>query len=93
MWCSYLDKFFEDHADLREQRDANYVVLKVNMSPQNENSAFLSRFPKIPAYPYLFVLDSEGKMLAAKKSGDLEECCKTYNITKMRGFLADWKAQ
>lgn len=93
IWCRYLDKFFDDHADAREQRDANYVVLKVNMSPQNENSAFLSRFPKIPAYPYFFVLDSDGKMLTAKKSGELEECCKTYNSSKIKAFLADWKVR
>lgn len=51
IWCKYLDKFFDDHPDLREQRDANYVVLKVNMGPQNENSAFLGRFPGFPPTP------------------------------------------
>ncbi len=93
VWCKYLDKFLADHADVREQLTANYVVMKVNMSPQNENSAFLSQFPKISAYPYFVVLDADGKILTAKKSGDLEECCKTYNSGKMKEFLTSWKSQ
>ncbi len=32
-------------------------------------------------------------MLTTKKSGDLEECCKTYNSGKMKEFLTPWKSQ
>ena len=90
---NYLDNFFVDHADARAARAASFIVMKVNMSPQNENHAFLGRFPKIPAYPYLLVLDAEGKMLTGQKTSDLEECCKTYSGTKMKEFLSSWKAQ
>jgi thiol:disulfide interchange protein len=93
VWCKYLDKFFTDHADARAAREDGFILMKVNMSPQNENHAFLDRFPKIPAYPYLFVLDEEGKMLAGKKTGDMEECCKTYSGAKMKEFLSSWKPQ
>ncbi len=93
IWCKYLDKFFADHEDVRSALNANYVLMKVNMSPQNENAAFLSRFPKISAYPYLIVLDADGRMVAAKKTGELEECCKTYNASKMKEFLTSSKGQ
>lgn len=93
VWCKYLDKFFLDHADARAAREAAFIVMKVNMSPQNENHAFLARFPKITAYPYLLVLDAEGKLLTGQKTSDLEECCKTYSNAKMKEFLLSWKAQ
>jgi hypothetical protein len=91
IWCKYLDKFFADHEDVRSVLNENYVVMKVNMSPQNENAAFLSRFPKVAAYPYFIVLNQDGRILATKKSGDLEECCKTYNASKMKAFLTSTK--
>ncbi len=57
-WCHILDRFFEANPDLRRYRDANYVWLKVNWSPENTNQAFLRRYPAIDGYPHMFVLDA-----------------------------------
>jgi hypothetical protein len=91
VWCKYLDKFYEDHADVKELRDANYVLMKVNMSSLNENTAFLAQFPKIPAYPYFFVLDADGKVLTSQRSHDLENGADSYDVKAFKEFLTAWK--
>lgn len=91
VWCRYMDRFFEEAAELKALRDQNYVVLKVNFSPENENQAFLGQYPKIRGYPHLFVLDAEGKLLFSQETGSLElEKARGYDLKKMRAFLTKW---
>jgi len=85
-WCQAMDKFFAGHADVRALRERNFVTLKINMSPQNENRAFLSRYPKIPGYPYLFVLDAHGKVLHPQRANVFEDG-DTYNVPRFASFL------
>lgn len=93
VWCKYLDKFFAENADVRDVRDANFVLMKVNMSSLNENAAFLSRLPKIPGYPWIFVLDSDGELVTSKNTDDLENGANGYNAKRIKEFLTVWKAQ
>jgi thiol-disulfide isomerase/thioredoxin len=93
IWCKVLDKFFADHPDLLQLRGENFVLMKVNVSVKNENSAFLSRFPRIPGYPYLFVLDADGKMLLAKNTEDIEDRGGGYSARAVKEFLTAWKPQ
>lgn len=85
-WCQVMDKFLAGHADVRALRERNFVTLKINMSPQNENRAFLSRYPKIPGYPYLFVLDAHGKVLHPQRANVFEDG-DTYNVPRFASFL------
>jgi len=85
-WCHVMDKFFADHANVQALRDRNFVTLKINMSPANENRAFLSRYPKIPGYPYLFVLDAHGKLLHPQRANEFEDG-DTYNVPRFARFL------
>lgn len=86
-WCKILDKFFADHGDILKLRDANFVWMKVNMSALNENYPFLSQFPKIPGYPWLFVLDADGKLLVSKNTDDLENGAAGYDDKAVKNFL------
>lgn len=88
-WCHRMDKMFTDHAELMELREKNYVFLKVNFSPDNENKAFLSQFPKIEGYPHLLVLDANGKLLQSQSTDVLEEG-KGYNLERFVAFLKQW---
>lgn len=88
-WCHRLDKFFATNTDLLETREKNFVFLKVNFSPDNENKEFLGQFPKIEGYPHLIVLDSNGKLLRSQETDVLEEG-KGYNLQKFTAFLAEW---
>ena len=88
-WCHILDRFFASHADLMALRESRYVWLKVNWSKENENRAFLARWPAIQGYPHLFVLDAGGTLLHSQDTGELEQG-KNYDAAKMRAFLARW---
>ena len=88
-WCHTLDKFFDTHPELTEFRDKNFVTLKINFSEDNENKEVLARYRTIPSYPYIFVLESDGKLLLAKDTSDLESG-KSYDLEKLTTFLKNW---
>jgi thiol:disulfide interchange protein len=89
IWCHRLDSLFEQNPDLSEFLLKNYVPMKVNVGPKNENKEFLSQFPKIEGYPHLFVLDSNGKLIHSQDTGDLEEG-KHHSPAKVMEFLKQW---
>ncbi|WP_321476919.1 thioredoxin family protein [uncultured Paludibaculum sp.] len=88
-WCRRLDQVFDTNGELSELRDKNFVFLKVNFSPENENQAFLSQFPKIQSYPHLIVLDATGRHLTSQDTGVLEEG-KGYSLQRITAFLEEW---
>jgi hypothetical protein len=90
-WCRILDKFFAEHADVRAVRDAGFVLLKVNFSGNNENAEFLSHYPAIPGYPWIFVLDGDGKLLKSVDTNTLESGNTGYSEKAIKDFLAAWK--
>jgi thiol:disulfide interchange protein len=89
IWCHYLDKFFAANAGLMKLREANYVWLKINMSQDNENKAFLAAYPEIQGYPHLYVLESDGTLLHSQHTNVLE-LGKSYDLGKMTEFLTKW---
>jgi thiol:disulfide interchange protein len=91
-WCYELERYFEAHKDLRALRDQNYVTVKVNWSPENQNEEVLSKYPKIPGYPHLFVLDKNGKLIHSQDTSELEDGRKSYNLEKFTAFLKEWAA-
>jgi thiol:disulfide interchange protein len=91
-WCHTLDRFFREHSELAELRDKNYVTIKVNMSQENQNRAFLSRFPRIHGYPHLLVLDSDGNLIKSQPTNELEQG-NGYNAERFRKFLEDFTAR
>jgi thioredoxin-related protein len=89
IWCHYLDDFFEENKDIDELMRNNFVVIKINYSPENENKKFLSRFPQIPGYPHLFVLNQDGKLLHSQGTAELEKG-RGYDRGKVFDFLKKW---
>jgi hypothetical protein len=90
-WCWTLDKFFADHEELRKLRDSNFVLVKVNMSDLNENFRFLSQFPKIAGYPWLFILDGNGTLIASKSTDPLENRGGGYEESAVKDLLVAYK--
>ena len=89
IWCHRLDTLFASNPDLDEYLHSNFVVVKVNYSSENKNAIVLSRFPKIPGYPHLFVLDADGTLLCSKDTGELESG-KKHDRKKVYAFLKEW---
>lgn len=68
----------------------DYLIMKVNYSDKNRNAEFLKGYPKVPAYPHFFVLDSDGKFLHSQGTAELEEG-RGYNEKVFLAFLAKWR--
>ena len=88
-WCHALDKYFAERQELIALRDKHYVWLKINFSQDNENKAFLSKYPAVKGYPHLFVLEHDGTLLQSQDTSPLEEG-PSYNLTRMTDFLKKW---
>lgn len=91
-WCHFLDKFFEENADVTEYLQKHYVLIKINFSKENLNESFLSQFPKIPGYPHFFVLDHDGSFLYSQDTGKLEKG-QGHDHDKVLSFLKQWSEE
>lgn len=89
IWCRRLDKFFHDNPDVSGFLHENYVTIKVNYSKENENKEFLSKYPTIPGYPHIFILDGTGKLLHSQDTGKLETG-DHHDHDKVLAFLKEW---
>lgn len=90
IWCHKLDKFFEMNKDVKNFLDEHFILMKVNFSKENKNEKFLSKYPEIPGYPHIFVLDKNGKLLHSQNTGELESGS-NYDKNKMMTFLKKWR--
>ncbi|MDA1315671.1 MAG: thioredoxin family protein [Acidobacteria bacterium] len=89
IWCRFMDEFFEADPAILKLREDNYVTVKVNFSPENKNEELLSRYPEIPGYPHLFVLDAQGQLLHSQSTEELE-AGKSYDVERFTAFLKKW---
>jgi thioredoxin-related protein len=72
-WCIYcrlLNKTIHDAPEVAKRLNDSFIMLKVNFSPDVKNEAFLSKYPKIPSYPHLFLLDRDGTFLLSQTPDD-----------------------
>ena len=89
VWCHVLNRFLSENEDIENLWSNNYLTVKVNVSPENVNEEFLSRYPKVAGYPHFFVLEKDGSLLHSQNTGKLETG-NTYSKRKVRGFLKEW---
>jgi thiol:disulfide interchange protein len=89
IWCRYFEEFYASHPALREYRDANYVLVRVNFSEENKNEAVISRYGRVPGYPHIFVLDGDGNLVYSKNTSELEQG-RGYSDVAMKKFLEEW---
>lgn len=90
IWCHEMERYFETHEDLRSLRDQNYITVKINYSPDNQNEDVLSKYPKISGYPHIFVLENNGTLLHSQNTGELEDGKTSYDLEKFTAFLKEW---
>ncbi len=67
--CIRVARFWAETEAIRERLIRNFVVLKVNYGPFNQNEQFLSQFPEILTFPHIFVLDPAGRTLLSPGDG------------------------
>lgn len=89
IWCHRIDAFIEGHEEINKFLHDNFILMKINFSPENKNEDFLSKYPKIPGYPHIFVMNKNGELLHSQDTGKLEQG-KDYNPEKFMSFLKEW---
>lgn len=89
IWCRKLNEFFSNNEDINNFMHKNYVLVKINYSPDNRNKEVLSRYPEISGYPHLFVLDKTGKLIHSQNTTYLEED-ENHDRGKVFQFLKKW---
>lgn len=88
-WCHLLDQAFQSSIPTRELRDRNFVVVHVNHSEENENTCALRAYPQATGYPFLYVINPSGKLLATSDMREFESPY-GYNATELEEFLKKW---
>jgi thioredoxin-related protein len=89
-WCHTLENYLKGNADVQAAWASAFVAIKVNFSPENRNSAFLGRYPAIPGYPHIFVLEKTGALLHSQNTVELEQGA-SYSKAAMLQFVEKWR--
>ncbi len=88
-WCKALDRYVHENQAVASALERGFLIMKVNFSEENSNADFLSRYPTIPGYPHLFVVDADGNFLHSQGTGELEQG-RSYNQEAFLAFLERW---
>lgn len=89
-WCHKLDGYLNKNPDIKQQLHQTFVLLKVNVSDENDNSEFLKVFPRASAFPYMYVTEKNGKLLLSKNMTQFF-VNGNYSAEKFRLFFKRWK--
>jgi thiol:disulfide interchange protein len=94
IWCHRLHSTFESDAGVARALDRDFVTVMVDVNTrkgEKRNAGVNERYgnPIEHGIPVLVVLDSDGKQLTTKDSGELEEG-EAHSPAKITAFLAAW---
>lgn len=87
--CRRLDAFLLANPSLQKMVKEKFVLVKVYVGDERDNSEFLRQLPQFNWVPYFFVVSPQGKILASKDTRDLSTSNK-FDAKKMELFLKRW---
>ena len=87
-WCGRLADFMRERESVRNLLDQHFLIMKV-ASQSKFADAFLSGYPKINAYPFVYVLSPDGELLHAQDMEELE-LGEGYDEEAFVDFLEAW---
>ncbi len=92
-WCVRFHKMINEDNKLDSLIHANYEVVLVNFSKENNNHEFLATlgYPQRFGFPVFVILDGNGKVLHIQDSGYLEQE-KGYSPEKITRLFLNWSA-
>jgi thioredoxin-related protein len=92
-WCLRFHKMVAEDVKLDSLVKANYEVVKVNFSKENDNHQLLASlgYPQRFGFPVFVILDEKGNVIHTQDSGYLE-LDKGYNREKVERFFQMWSA-
>lgn len=95
IWCRRLHATFEGDPSVSAALERGFVVVMLDVNTRNgtkRNADLVERYgnpPKEHGIPVLVVLDADGKQLATKDTGELEDG-EGHSPAKILQFLAAW---
>jgi thioredoxin-related protein len=91
IWCIRFNDLVTHDPDLNKYVRANYEIVHVNYSPENENEKLLAElgYPQRFGFPVFIVLDDKGNRLNTQNSSYLEEG-KGHSKEKVMEFFNQW---
>ena len=89
VWCHILDDFIQAEKEILSALGENFVILKVDFDNVNRNEAFLSKYPTIPGYPHIHVLERDGSFLHSQHTDEFETG-RSYSRSAIQRFLRKW---
>lgn len=87
-WCRKLAKYIEENEAVAALLAEFFVVQKVNVSDEQSNTFFLNPLGVIDAYPHVFFLDADGKVLHSLNTATLEKSG-SYDEAKLVAVLKE----
>jgi thiol:disulfide interchange protein len=91
-WCHKMDTFLLKNPNIYQALHSKYVLLKINVSDSNENTAFMKSLPPVLGYPHMYVSTANGKMLLSKDTAELQDK-HGYSKDYWLAFLSQWEAK
>lgn len=95
-WCHRLDAVLRSDAELQPRWERDYVLVRIDVdwkAVAPRNPGILARYRRAPqrGIPVLTLLDAKGNILAHPDISRWEAAeSKSYDIAKLRRFLAEW---
>jgi thiol:disulfide interchange protein len=94
IWCRRLHEVFDNDPAVSKALRESYVVVLIDVNTrrgEKRNAGLNARLgnPTEHGIPAIVLLDSHGKQLMTKDTGELEDG-EGYSVPKIREFLADW---
>lgn len=92
-WCVRFHKMVTEDMKMDSLIKANYEVVEVNYSKENNNHEILATlgFPQRFGFPVFVILDGKGKVIHIQDSGYLEQD-KGYSHEKVERMFLNWSA-
>ncbi len=87
-WCGRLADFMRERESVRNLLDQHFLIMKV-ASQSKFADAFLSGYPEINAYPFVYVLSPAGELLHSQDMEELE-LGERYDEEAFVDFLEAW---
>lgn len=88
-WCHVMTRFFSENKQVRDLLLSKFVLLKINMSEENDNQEFLANYPEIKGYPHIFVLSASGELLSSVNTAALENG-RSYSQAKFTELISQY---
>lgn len=93
-WCIKFHNFCKNDKQLDSALNANFVLVHVNYSKENENEEIMSllEYPQRFGFPVFVVLNNEGTRVHTQDSGMLEKG-EGYDKERVLRFFDKWSAK